>query len=131
MQRALQGIEFRDCCHLTFATDRPLDVQGRIRLVAHPRRQVTRTLLNALQSFNILLQERPRLVISTGADVAVPVFILARLMGAQTIFIETGGSLEPTLAGRLCYRFANLFIVQWPERLHVFPKAQLAEGLLL
>ena len=83
------------------------------------------------QSLLIVLRERPRLVLSTGADVAVPICILARLLGARLVFIETAGELRPSLSGRLVYPFADLFIVQWPEKLAAFPRAVLARGLLL
>lgn len=131
LERALEGIDFDDRHYLTFRSARPLKLAGPVHFVAHPRRQVGATLVNFWQSYWLLRRLRPQIVISTGADVAVPVFVLARCFGIPTIFIETGGSLEPTLAGRLCYRFADLFIVQWPERLQVFPRAQLADGLLL
>jgi beta-1,4-N-acetylglucosaminyltransferase len=99
--------------------------------LCHPRRSLWRTALNAWQSLRVLHRERPALMISTGADVAVPILLLAKLFGATVVFIETAGSAAPTLAGRLVYPVADLFIVQWPERLERFPKAVLAEGLLL
>ena len=61
----------------------------------------------------------------------VAVVAFGRLLGARTIFVESAGSLEPTLAGRLAYPFADLFIVQWPEALRRFPRAVLADGPLL
>lgn len=131
LQRALEGIDFRDAAHLTFRTDKPHALEQRVHYVCHPRRRLLRTLLNAIQSLFVLIRERPGLVISSGADVAVAIVVFAKLFGIKTVFIETGGSLQATLAGRLCYRFSDLFIVQWPERLKVFPKAQLASGLLL
>jgi beta-1,4-N-acetylglucosaminyltransferase len=131
LERATAGISFADVLHVTFDDGRPGPAGIRRYHVCHPRRSVRRTALNAWQSFSILWRERPELVISTGADVAVPLLILAKLMGARVIFIETAGSAEPTLAGRLVYRFADLFIVQWPDRLEHFPQAVLADGLLL
>ena len=134
LDRALAGIHLLDACHVTFDDGRrppPLAAGHRRHLVCHPRRSVGRTLLNAWQSLAILRRERPALVISTGADVAVPLLLLARCTGARVIFIETAGSSEPTLAGRLVYPFADLFVVQWPDRLRRFPKAVLAGGLLL
>lgn len=134
LDRALAGIRLLDACHVTFDDGRPpppLEPGHRRHFVCHPRRSPGRTLLNAWQSLAILCRERPALVISTGADVAVPLLLLAKCIGARVIFIETAGSSEPTLAGRLVYPFADLFIVQWPDRRHHFPKAVLAEGLLL
>ncbi|MEZ5904749.1 MAG: hypothetical protein R3C69_06480 [Geminicoccaceae bacterium] len=134
LDRALTGIRLLDACHVTFDDGRPpspLPAGHRRHLVCHPRRSLGRTLLNAWQSLRILRRERPALVVSTGADVAVPLLLLARCLGARVIFIETAGSDAPTLAGRLVYPFADLFIVQWPDRLRRFPRAVLAEGLLL
>lgn len=133
--RATAGIAFSDCFHVTFRSGRAIPETGagapRVHYLCHPRRSAWRTLANAAQALLILLRERPRLVISTGADVAVPVVVLGKLLGATTVFVETGGTVEPSLAGRLCYPFSDLFLVQWPEKLAAFPKAVLADGLLL
>lgn len=130
--RATAGITFADCFHVTFRSGRAPDpAGGRVYYVCHPRRSAWRTVVNAVQALAILLRERPRVVVSTGADVAVPVVVLGKLLGARTVFVETGGTVEPSLAGRLCYPFSDLFVVQWPEKLRSFPRAVLAEGLLL
>ena len=132
LERATAGIHFTDRFDVTSAGGRkPLQPPRRTYLVCHPRRSVSRTLRTLVQSLAVVLHERPRLVVSTGADVAVPVCLLARLLGAKLVFIETAGELAPTLAGRLVYPFAHLFIVQWPEKLKAFPRAVLASGPLL
>lgn len=131
LDRALEGIALTDAFHLTFESGRERRANERTHFVRHPQRSWWRTLVTTAQSLMVLLRERPAVMISTGADVAVPAMILGKLLGAKTIFIETAGSLEPTLAGRMVYPFTDLFIVQWPEKLERFPKAVLAEGLLL
>ena len=131
LERALAGITFRDVFHVTFDDGRSRPDGPRCYKLCHPRRSPWRTALNAWQSLRVLHRERPALMISTGADVAVPILLLAKLFGATVVFIETAGSAAPTLAGRLVYPVADLFVVQWPERLERFPKAVLAEGLLL
>lgn len=132
LERATAGITFTDRFDVTFAGGRPPRVAPRrTYLVCHPRRSPWRTLRNLARALAIVLRERPRLVISTGADVAVPICIAARLLGARLIFIETAGELAPTLAGRLVYPFAHLFVVQWPDKLQAFPRAVLASGPLL
>ncbi len=128
--RALEGIRLTDAFHVTFRSGRELEHEE-IYFITHPRRSAWRTLLNAAESIRLLIRNQPELIISTGADVAVPTFILGRLMGAETIFIETCGTLTPSLAGRLVYRFSSLFIVQWREKQACFPKARLARGPLL
>lgn len=132
LERALEGITFNDCFHVTFAGGRPpLIPPRRIYHVCHPRRSVSRTLLNGMQALLILLRERPALIISSGADVAVPILVLGKLLGARLVFVETAGAISPSLAGRLVYPFCDLFIVPWPEKLGAFPKARLATGPLL
>ena len=130
--RATAGIRFADCYHVTFKSGRPLAVTGkRVYQICHPRRSLIRTAVNAVQAFWVLWRERPELVVSTGADVAVPTLVLAKLFGAKVVFVETGGTIAPSLAGRLVYPFCDLFVVQWPEKLAFFPKAVLSRGLLL
>jgi len=61
----------------------------------------------------ILLRERPGFVISTGAGIAVPGFLAAKLLGIRTIYVESYARVESlSLAGRICYRLSNLFLVQ-------------------
>ena len=131
LERALDGVQFLDAFHVTFASGRPSARNERTYYLCHPRRRAWRTAINTVQALKVLLKERPGLVVTTGADVAVPIFVLAKLMRARTIFVETAGSLGPSLAGRLAYPFADLFIVQWPEKRRAFPRAVLAEGILL
>ncbi len=132
LMRALEGVTFADCFHVTYRSVREPDPKARRTYhLCHPRRSLLRLLVNTVQSLVVVLRERPELVISTGADVALPTLLWARLCGARIVFIETGGTLEPSLTGRFAYPFADLFIVQWPQKLARFPRAVLARGLLL
>lgn len=95
--------------------------------LTHPRRGFVRMLINIAQSAWSVCRARPQLVISTGADVAVATFVLSKLLfRARALFIESAGQLTHTRSGKLCYPFADCFIVQWPEQLHSYPKATLA-----
>ncbi len=132
LERALEGIMFLDCYHVTYGGGRPTNLPARrIYNLCHPRRSFLRTLVNAVQALVVLLRERPELVISTGADVAVPTVILGKLLGARVIFIDTAAAPNGSFSARLCRRFADLLIVQWPEQKARFPEAVLARGLLL
>lgn len=132
LERATAGIVFADCFHITFAGGRSLPEHGlRIHHLTHPRRSPWRTLRAAWETLRILRRERPAIVLSTGADVALPAILLGKLLGAVVIYVESGASLGPSLTGRLAYPFADLFIVPWPEKLAAFPRAQLANGPLL
>ncbi len=92
--------------------------------VIHPRRNPLRLLGNAIQALWLVLKLHPRVVITTGADVAVPFSIFARMVGAKLIYIESGANISsPTLTGKILYHFADLFIVQWKAVTKFFPKA--------
>lgn len=72
------------------------------------------------------LAERPKVVISTGSEIALPVFLVAKLFRARCVFIETVTRFEnATLTGRLLYRFSDRFFVQNPETLKAYgPRAE-------
>jgi beta-1,4-N-acetylglucosaminyltransferase len=72
----------------------------------------------------ILRKERPNLVFSIGAGIGPPFIWIAKLMGIQTVFMETFIFIpKPTLSGRLTYGIADYFLVQNKELLKVYPKA--------
>ncbi|TFV62795.1 UNVERIFIED_ORG: hypothetical protein E4P37_16430 [Bacillus sp. AZ43] len=100
--------------------------------VTHPRRRAGRLLLNALQSVFHIVAFRPCVIITSGADAAVASVVLGKILfRRRTLFIESAGTLGPTLAGRLCHRFADLMVVQWPEQSAVYPGSRRLDAPLL
>ena len=51
-------------------------------------RNLKNLIKNTILAFNILRKERPDVIISSGAAVAVPFFYLGKLFGAKTVYIE-------------------------------------------
>lgn len=93
--------------------------------VERPARNPIKTLQCAWQSLQILLREKPDLVVSTGADSAIPICVLAKLLGKKVVFIESFCRIrEPSLSGRIMYPFSDLFIYQWKELKRFFPKGK-------
>jgi UDP-N-acetylglucosamine:LPS N-acetylglucosamine transferase len=95
----------------------------------------TRNLLNLarnlLLAVTVMRRERPGLVVSAGAGVAVPFFLVARLLRIPTVFIEVYDRVDsPTLTGRLCGPFTTRRIVQWEQQLGFYPDALLVGPLL-
>ncbi|UMU17246.1 PssD/Cps14F family polysaccharide biosynthesis glycosyltransferase [Lactococcus lactis] len=87
-------------------------------------RNVKNTIKNTILAFKILRKEKPDLIISSGAAVAVPFFWIGKLFGAKTIYIEIFDRIDkPTLTGKLVYPVTDKFIVQWEELKKVYPKA--------
>jgi UDP-N-acetylglucosamine:LPS N-acetylglucosamine transferase len=79
-------------------------------------------LRNLVLARRILREVRPDVVISTGAGLAVPFFLLARLQGAATVYLEVFDRVSTrTLTGRLCRPLSTRFLVQWHEQQRMYP----------
>ena len=104
--------------------------QDKVYLIPQMNRREWKGILTFLKSFHsairILREEKPDAVLSTGAMMSFPFLLLAKLQKRKTIFIECLFNVDaPTLTGKLAYSFVDLFIVQWPEMLRVYPNAVL------
>jgi beta-1,4-N-acetylglucosaminyltransferase len=78
-------------------------------------RSVTKLLRNYLLAVRVVLRKRPDVMLSTGAGLAVPFFLLGRLTGARLIYVESLTRIDgPSLTGRLVYPLCDDFFVQWP-----------------
>ena len=79
---------------------------------------------NTILALKILKKEKPDLIVSSGAAVAVPFFWLGKLAGCKTVYIEVFDRMNSaTMTGRLVYPVTDKFIVQWEEMRKVYPKA--------
>lgn len=93
-------------------------------------RNVKNLLKNTKLAYKVLKSERPDVIISSGAAVAVPFFYLGKLFGAKTVYIEVFDRInKPTLTGKLVYPVTDEFIVQWKELVKVYPKSSNLGGL--
>ncbi len=87
-------------------------------------RNLKNLIRNTFLAFKILRREKPDLIVSSGAAVAVPFFYVGKLFRAKTVYIEVFDRIDAsTLAGKLCYPVTDRFIVQWEEMKQVYPKA--------
>jgi UDP-N-acetylglucosamine:LPS N-acetylglucosamine transferase len=91
-----------------------------------------RMAFSLLLAWRILRRERPNVLISTGSEIAIPFFILGKILHIHTIFVESCCRvLSPSKTGKVLYPFANVFLVQWPQLLAVYgAKAHYQGGLL-
>lgn len=89
-----------------------------------PPRNLITFLQNIPTVFNILRRERPDVVISTGASIAVGFALVAKLLGMRFVFIESiSRSRDLSLSGKLVYFLADEFYVQWAALSMKYPKA--------
>jgi beta-1,4-N-acetylglucosaminyltransferase len=94
-------------------------------------RDIKNLIRNLFLAIKILFKERPEIIVSTGAAVAVPFFYIGKLLGSKLIFIEVYDRINlPTLTGKLVYPITDAFILQWEEQKEFYPKGKVIGQLL-
>lgn len=83
---------------------------------------IWRMMIMGIKTFYIWLKEKPDILVTTGALIAVPFLLLSKLFGKRSVYIETFARVKDgSRAGKLGYRLADLFIYQWEELESVYP----------
>lgn len=81
-------------------------------------------IITFVQQLFVFLKERPDVVITTGAGLAIPTCIYAKLFKKQVVYIESFARINSVnKTGKLLYKYADLFIVQWETLLEFYPNA--------
>jgi UDP-N-acetylglucosamine:LPS N-acetylglucosamine transferase len=80
----------------------------------------------------VFARERPNVIITDGAEIAIPAVLIGRALGCRIIFVEVWTRVRlPTLTGRIVYPLCDAFFVMWPELLESYgPKARYEGGLI-
>jgi beta-1,4-N-acetylglucosaminyltransferase len=90
-------------------------------------RSVKNMIRNLAVAWRVVREVRPRVVVTTGAGVAVPFAWVARLRGAKVVYVESLARIEgPSLTYRLISPIASRRYVQWPELAETLPRARFA-----
>ncbi len=138
MNRLLPVLRKRDYFYITFAEEEITSgLEGRAYRVVNPdirnRKLGAKAFAkNFLQVLRILRKEKPDVVMTSGAGVALtPCYLAKILFGAKIVFIETSSRFDkPSLIGRMLYPIADLFLVQWPGVLKYYGKKAIYAGCL-
>lgn len=73
-------------------------------------------LKTSAQLARILMREKPDVVISTGALPGFFAMLMAKGLGARTIWVDSLANVEElSMSGQKIGRFADLWLTQWPE----------------
>ena len=87
-------------------------------------------ILNSISTLKIFVKEKPQIVISTGALSSVPMCLIAKLFKKKIIFIESFAKINsPTLTGKLIYKIADQFYIQWESMRRFYPEAIYKGGI--
>jgi UDP-N-acetylglucosamine:LPS N-acetylglucosamine transferase len=84
----------------------------------HPTtRNIPNLLRNIALAPRVLRAERPDVIVSDGAGIAVPFFWIGRALGIRSVFLEVYDRVDSaTMTGKLVEPVADLMLVQWPEQ---------------
>lgn len=90
-------------------------------------RDISALLRNFPKTLQIVGKEKPDIIMSTGASIAVNFAIAAKFLGSRFIFIESlSRASELSLAGKLVYPMCDELYVQWPSLSERYEKAVFA-----
>lgn len=85
---------------------------------------------NIIKSFYLFFKYNPKVIVTTGTHTAVPMCYIGWIFRRKIIYIESFAKrTSPTLAGKLVYPIASVFVVQWKSLLKFFPKAKYWGGI--
>lgn len=87
-------------------------------------RSIKALIKNTKIAWRVLRTEKPDLIISSGAAVAVPFFYIGKILRIKLIYIEVFDRIDKsTITGKIVYPITDKFIVQWNEQKEIYPKA--------
>lgn len=134
MQMLSSAFEEHDCFLVSYQSPRTESSTWLQRKYLLPNigTNITRMLTTAFRAASILRQERPDVLMSTGAEIAIPFLWVGKLMGVKTVYVESWCRVHsPSGTGRLVYPVADLFLVQWPTLVWIYgPKARYLGAIL-
>jgi len=114
----LDAFKGHDIFFITYDCPRTRTLRYRKYLLKNIGTSPFRMLVAFLKILRIFLKEKPNLVVSTGSEIAIPAFYIAKLLGIKTVFIESWCRIwSPSGTGRIVYPVADVFLVQWPQLL--------------
>jgi len=83
-----------------------------------------------LKSYKIYKQEKPDLIITTGALITIPIALITKIHGGKIIYIESFAKIDSlTITGKIMYKIADEFIVQWPNLKDKYSNAVYGGGI--
>lgn len=95
-------------------------------------RSIANLVRNLALAWRVVRRERPDAILSTGAGLAVPFFLVGKLLRRRLVYVESVTRTETiSLSGRLVYRLADRFFVQWPDAAERLRRAEYAGGGVL
>lgn len=85
---------------------------------------------NTFRAIKIYHKEKPDIMITTGVLAIIPMALIMKLHRKKLVYIESFAKVtSKTMSGKLLYKHADQFYVQWESMLKLYPKAIYKGGI--
>lgn len=124
-----------ESCVVTEETEYKVFIKGQKMYYMHQvnRKEILMPLwmiLNSFKSLKLIIVEKPDVIITTGVLAMIPLCILAKIFKKKLVYIESFAKVSsPTETGKLIYKFADRFYVQWEQMKKFYPNAIFMGGI--
>ncbi|MBT5491041.1 polysaccharide biosynthesis protein [bacterium] len=126
LQSAIPKSLKSDITYITFKNGHTIKslVGAKYYFIIDPHDSKIKYLINFIYAFLLFVILRPKIIISTGAGIAIPFMMIGKFFGSKLIFIETGARVYTvSKTGNFMYKYADKFFVQYEVLLKKYPKA--------
>jgi len=132
LQYLVESYNSHDYFFITYESERTKNIHQKAYLLPNFGKEPLLVFKEFPRMLKIIIKEKPDLIISNGAEIAIPFFYLAKLFRLPTIFFESYTRVNiPSVTGKLVYPIADNFIVFWSEILKSYGKKAKYWGNLL
>ncbi|MDY3796625.1 MAG: PssD/Cps14F family polysaccharide biosynthesis glycosyltransferase [Agathobacter sp.] len=91
---------------------------------------IPKMIINSFRAVRIIFKEKPDAIICTGVLAMIPLCLIGKMKGCKLIYLESFAKVtSATLSGKLLYKYADRFYVQWESMLDIFPNAVYKGGI--
>lgn len=91
---------------------------------------IPKMIINSFRAVRIIFKEKPEAIICTGVLAMIPLCLIGKMKGCKLIYLESFAKVtSATLSGKLLYKYADRFYVQWESMLDIFPNAVYKGGI--
>ena len=91
---------------------------------------IPKMIINSFRAVRIIFKEKRDAIICTGVLAMIPLCLIGKMKGCKLIYLESFAKVtSATLSGKLLYKYADRFYVQWESMLDIFPNAVYKGGI--
>ncbi|WP_238178355.1 UDP-N-acetylglucosamine--LPS N-acetylglucosamine transferase [Calothrix sp. 336/3] len=110
----------------TPTTELMLAEENKIWAWSPTNRHIPNLMRNLFLAWKVIRTERPDVIITSGAGVAVPFLIIGKLSGCQTVFVESITRVHNlSLSAKIALPFLNVIYVHWLPLQQRYRKAKM------